>query len=154
MDTRIIERKALGTRPTAVVSSDLDIDELETWLGEAFHEVAEHLKATGSAPVGLPFARYHRIDEGRFHVEAGFPVARHIEIEDGVRGSSLPGGDVAITTHIGPYDDVEATYEALANWLESRNAVAVGDPWEVYFSGQDEPPSQWRTDIYQPYRSG
>lgn len=154
MDTLIIESRALGTRPTAVVSADLTVDELKIWLGEAFHTVADHLRATGNAPTGLPFARYHRLDENRFHVEAGFPVAQHVEPSDGVRGSNLPGGDVAVTTHIGPYDDLEATYEALGTWLESRTAAPAGDAWEVYFTGPDEPPSQWRTDIYQPYTPG
>lgn len=153
MDTRIIETRALGVRPTAVVRADLDVDELKTWLGEAFHEVAEYLNATGNAPVGPPFARYHRIAEHRFHVEAGFPVARRLTSSNGVEGSRLPGGDVAVTTHIGLYDDLEATYDALGRWLESRSATPEGDAWEVYFSGPDEPPSQWRTDIYQPYKS-
>ncbi|HEX6301359.1 MAG TPA: GyrI-like domain-containing protein [Acidimicrobiia bacterium] len=152
MDTLIIETRALGTRPTAVVSADLDVEELKTWLGEAFHTVADHLRATGNAPTGLPFARYHRLGEDRFHVEAGFPVARLLEVDNGVKGSSLPAGDVAVTTHMGPYDDLEATYEALAKWLESRDAIPVGDAWEIYFSGPYEPPSQWRTDIYQPYK--
>jgi len=152
MDTLIIETRALGTRPTAVVSADLDVYELKTWLGQAFHTVADHLRATRNTPTGLPFARYHRLGRRRFHVEAGFPVARLLEDDNGVQASSLPAGDVAVTTHFGPYDDLELTYQALAKWIDSRDAVPVGDAWEIYFSGPNEPPSQWRTDIYQPYR--
>jgi effector-binding domain-containing protein len=153
MDTLIIETGALGARPTAVISADLDVDELQTWLGQAFHEIAEHLEATGNSPVGPPFARYHRIAEDRFRVEAGFPVAQQLTLGNGVKGSKLPGGNVAVTTHIGPYDNLEATYGALSRWLESRNATPIGDAWEVYFNGPNDPPSQWRTDIYQLYRS-
>lgn len=152
MDTLIIETRSVGARPTAVMSVDLDIDELKTWLGAAFAEVAERLHATENPPAGPPFARYHRIAEGRFRVEAGFPVARAVTANGGVRGSKLPGGDVVLTTHIGPYEDLGSTYEAISRWLESRGAMPAGDPWEVYFNGPEDPPSKWRTDIYQPYR--
>lgn len=154
MDTLIIASRAVGARPTAIVSADLDLDELETWLGQAFGQVAEHLDAAGIAPAGPPFARYHRIAGRRFHVEAGFPVARSLTSSNGVEGSRLPGGDVAITTHIGPYDDLAATYDALGRWIASRNATPAGDPWEIYFNGPEDPPSEWRTDVYQPYRPG
>jgi effector-binding domain-containing protein len=87
----------------------------------------------------------------RFHVEAGFPVGRAIYGTDEIVGSSLPGGTVAITTHVGSYDGMEATYEALATWLDSRGSVPMGDPWEIYFSEPTDPPGTWRTDIVQPY---
>ena len=152
MDTLIIESRAIGARPTAIVSADLDLDELKTWLGRAFGQVAEHLAATGNPPVGPPFARYHWIEDHRFHVEAGFPVAKPIVSDDGVHASRLPGGSVAVTSHMGPYDDLGNTYQAISRWLESRSATPEGDPWEIYFNGPEDPPSTWRTDIYQPFR--
>lgn len=152
MDTLIIETRSLGARPTAIMGADLDLDELKTWLGRAFSEVARQLEATDNPPAGPPFARYHCISEGRFHVEAGFPVFYEFASSDGVRGSNLPGGEVAITTHMGPYEGLGSTYEAIGRWLESRGATPAGDPWEVYFNGPEDPPSKWRTDVYQPYR--
>jgi len=152
MQTRIIETRSIGNRPTAVMSSDVDVADLGDWLSRVFVEVDRHLTASGNPPVGPPFARYHRMTDGRFHVEAGYPVSRPVAQSDLVRGSSLPSGTVAVTEHVGPYDEMTATYEALFAWLESRDATPSGDPWEVYFSGPDEAPSTWRTVIYQPFR--
>jgi len=151
MDTRIIDTKSIGSRKTAVRIAELDVEALAEWLPETFEIVARHLDETGDPPIGPPFARYRRLGPRRFRVEAGFPVGRAIYGTDEIVGSSLPGSTVAITTHVGSYDGMEATYEALATWLDSRGSVPMGDPWEIYFSEPTDPPSTWRTDIVQPY---
>lgn len=151
METRVIDTKSIGSRKTAVRVAELEVEALGEWLGETFGSVARHLDETGNPPVGPPFARYRRLGPRRFRVEAGFPVSGPIYGSDAIVGSSLPGGTVAITTHTGPYDEMEATYEAMATWLESRGAAPTSDPWEIYFSEPTDPPSTWRTDIVQPY---
>ncbi|HXV71451.1 MAG TPA: GyrI-like domain-containing protein [Acidimicrobiia bacterium] len=151
METRIIDTRSIGSRKTAVRIAELDVDVLGEWLPETFGSVALYLDKTTNPPIGPPFARYRRLGARRFRVEAGFPVERRIYGSDEIVGSSLPGGTVAITTHTGPYDGMEATYEALASWLYSRDAIPVGDPWEIYFSEPTDPPGTWRTDIVQPY---
>lgn len=153
MQTRIIDTRSVGSRPTAVIVADVDVNDLGSWLSEVFGRIAALLDESGNSPVGPPFARYQRLGRKRFRVEAGFPVAHPVTESGEMRGSNLPGGTVAITTHLGPYEDMEATYEALSTWLESRGATASGEPWEVYFSGPSEPRETWRTDIVQPYES-
>ncbi|MFZ0013346.1 MAG: GyrI-like domain-containing protein [Acidimicrobiia bacterium] len=152
MQTRIIETRSIGSRSTAVMSTDIDIGEVGDWLSRVFPEVDRHLTASGNPPIGPPFARFHRVTDGRFQVEAGYPVARPVASSNLVHGSSLPSGTVAVTTHLGPYDEIAETYEALFAWIASRDSTPTGDHWEVYFSGPDEASSTWRTVIYQPYR--
>lgn len=152
MKTRVIESKSLGAKPTIVAGATLSVPEIGPWLSRIYGEIAQYLATSGEHPSGPPFARYRRLEDERFEVEAGFPVARHLSGAGELRGSSLPGGTVAVTTHIGPYDEMGPSYEALTSWIESRGAVAVDAPWEVYFSEPTEPPETWRTDIYQPYR--
>jgi effector-binding domain-containing protein len=50
---------------------------------------------------------------------------------------SLPGGEVATTTHVGSYDDVAAAYSAVERWLDDQGLVPVGDPWESYLDGPE-----------------
>lgn len=153
METKVIESRFLGTRPTLVAEATLTVPEIGPWLGKVYGGLAAHLAQLGESPVGPPFARYHRLEGGRFRVEAGFPVAAHLPTSDGTRGASLPGGRVAVITHIGPYDGMEASYQTLAAWIESRGAVPEGDAWEIYYSEPTDPPETWRTDIVQPYRA-
>jgi effector-binding domain-containing protein len=152
MKTRVIESRSLGAKSTVVASATLTVPEIGPWLGRIYGEITRYLSGIGEHPAGPPFARYHRLEGERFEVEAGFPVNRHLRGFAELRGSSLPAGTIAVTTHVGPYDEMGPSYEALATWIASRGGVPLGDPWEIYYSEPSEPPETWRTDILQPYR--
>ena len=112
--------------------------------------------ARHTSPAGPPFARYHPLGEGRFEVEAGFPVAGPVEAAGEVVPSELPGGPVAVTVHTGSYDQMEPAYQALASWVADHGGQLAGDAWEVYYSDPAEQPdpAHWRTGVVQPYRQG
>jgi len=150
-----IQGGARREQPTAVRRAMIDVTEIGNWLGATYHEVVTFLATHGLAPSGPPFARYHPVGQGRFRAEAGFPVAREIETEDDVSASVLPGGLVATTLHVGPYDAMEPAYQALASWVGEHGGETTGDAWEVYLSDpNDEPdPALWRTEVVQPYRA-
>jgi effector-binding domain-containing protein len=116
--------------------------------------VAEVLSRKGTSRAGPPFARYKRVGEAEFAVEAGFPVQASISGMDEVRASSLPGGTVAVTMHTGPHDEMEAAYEAIYAWIDSQGGTPSGDPWEVGLTDPAEhpDPSDWQTEIVVPYR--
>lgn len=143
-------------QPTAVCAATLSVAEIGSWIPRAYHDIADLLSRRGLEMAGPPFARYHRVGEDRFEVEAGAPLASRIDGEGEVRPSSLPGGHVAVTMHVGPYDAMRPAYGALVSWIAERGGEPVGDAWEVYLSDpQVEPdPATWRTEIVQPYRGG
>lgn len=146
-----------GTRtaqPAAVCVATLPVGELPTWLGRAFSNVAGFLAAHGPHPVGPPFARYHQLDGGRFEVAAGFPVPTSIDGAGEVQPLLLPGGPVATTVHVGPYDAMVPGYQAVLAWITAHEGEVVGDAWEVYLSDPtaQPDPATWRTEIVQPFR--
>jgi effector-binding domain-containing protein len=160
MRTYTIQSCTVSRRPTAVSTATLPVAKIGPWLAETYGMIAATLTAGGPKPAGAPFARYHKVDskpdgEERFVVEAGFPVATPIEGNGEVRPSSLPGGPVAMTVHIGPYNQLEPAYDALAAWIRDHAGEPVGDAWEIYFSDpvQQPDPATWRTEVVQPYRS-
>ncbi len=139
---------------TAVARAVLTVAELGPWLGKTYAATAGRLAAQGAGPAGPPFARFHALGGGRFEVEAGFPASRLIDGNGDVQPSELPGGQVAVTIHIGPYDQMEPAYQALASWVSEHGGELAEDAWEVYFSDPStEPdPATWRTEVVQPYR--
>ena len=139
---------------TAVEYATLPVDEIGPWLGQAFADVAAYLERKGAGPVGMPFARYHRVDDATFDVEAGFTATTPVGGEGEVEPSDLPKGPAAVTLHVGPYDTVAAAYGALDAWIHEHGGEPAGDPWEVYLTDpMTEPDSaQWRTEIVMPYR--
>lgn len=151
-----IHAEVRDTQATAVVRATLTVAELGPWLAETYGAIAGLLADRDAGPAGPPFARYHMLAGGRFEVEAGFPAAKPITDSGDVRSSELPGGQVAVILHTGPYDQMEPDYEALTSWVRQHGGQLRGDPWEVYLSDPSaEPdPATWRTQIVQPYRQG
>jgi effector-binding domain-containing protein len=140
-------------QPTAVEHATLAVPEIGPWIGGALERVAKAAADQGVALAGMPFGRYHRVDDAGFEVEAGFPVAGAVLTEGDVVPSSLPAGEVAVAVHVGPYDAMEPTYEALLAWVAEHGGTPSGDAWEVYLSdpGAQPDPATWRTEVVQPY---
>jgi AraC family transcriptional regulator len=62
-------------------------------------------------------------------------------------------GEVACTTHIGPYEGLPQAYEAIEAWMKQRRREAAGlTIWEEYLTGPETQPEQTRTDIYWPLK--
>ncbi len=154
MKTYEIQSRTSPGQLTAVMTATLPVAEIGPWLAKAYGAIASAITAHGTYPAGPPFARYHRLEADGFAVEAGFPVSAAIEADGDVRPSQLPGGPLAVTIHIGPYEQMAPAYEALASWVSSHSGEPAGDPWEVYFSdpAAEPDPATWRTEIVQPYR--
>lgn len=149
-----VHAEVRNAQVTAVARATLTVAEIGPWLGKAYAAVAGVLADQQAGPAGPPFARHHMSGEGRFEVEAGFPATRPIQGNGDVQPSELPGGQVAVTIHTGPYDAMRPAYQALVSWVAEHGGELAGDPWEVYFSDPStEPdPATWRTQIVQPYR--
>lgn len=155
MPLQQIERRELRACPTAVVRATLAVLEIGPFVGQAFTTVAQALAIQRVVPTGPPFARYGRLSHSKFAVEAGFPTEEELSPTGEVVASSLPGGPAAVATYVGPYEQMEPAYEALANWIVEHGGEPQGDPWEVYFSdpAQEPDPQKWRTEIMMPFRA-
>ncbi len=73
MKTYEIDSQARQAQPTAVMAATLPVAGIGPWLASAFGTLFSVITARGAHPAGPPFARYHRLAEDRFAVEAGFP---------------------------------------------------------------------------------
>jgi effector-binding domain-containing protein len=149
-----IETRELDEVDTAVEMATLSVAEIGPFVGRAYRDVASYLDRKGAGPAGMPFARYHRVSDEQFEVEAGFPASTPVSGEGDIEPSDLPAGPAAVTLYVGPYDEMAPAYDALTTWIVEHGGEPHGDPWEIYF---DDPatqpdPAQWRTEIVMPYR--
>lgn len=149
----VIARK-YGGSTTFVRRANLHSEDVPSWLSTTYSRIYAFLADNGRHPAGAPFARYHRIGIGRFEVEAGYPVTKHVEGGSGLENSVLPSEWVATTTYSGRHADIDDAYRAIASWIDENNGERSGDPWEVYLSDPQmrTDPANWRTEINQPYR--
>ena len=148
----MIETRTLEEQPTAAMFATLTVEEIGRWLPRAYGVVAAYLTKYGVGPCGMPYARYRLVGEGTFDVEAGFPATTPVPGEGEVEPSSLPAGEVAVTVHHGPYEEIVPAYDALAAWAADNGATLAGEAWEVYYSDPVavHDPAEWRTDVVQP----
>jgi hypothetical protein len=76
-------------------------------------------------------------------VEVDGPFSNHGELYP----SSTPKGMVATATHIGPYDRLGETHEAIRKACEQQGRCFAGPSWEIYGHWTDDP-SQLRTEVF------
>jgi effector-binding domain-containing protein len=66
------------------------------------------------------------------NVEVGVQVARRFDPIGDVRPSVLPGGQIAVTTHVGPVQELASTHEAVGKWCLRQGHRPLGPRWEIY----------------------
>lgn len=133
---------------TLVVRGRADRGQVSEFLGRAFELVAKTVASDGMHFGGPPFAIFRTRADGAWDIECGFPVAGVALGQGEVTASSLPGGRVVRTLHVGPYSGTELAHQALAEWVSSRGEEPAGDAWEVYLDRPDEPNP--RTQVVLP----
>lgn len=151
MKTYEIHRETRFAQPTVATRATLAVTEMREWFPKAFAATYGQAVSQDATVTGPPYARYHMVGEGRFEVEAGFPVSEPITPVGDVYPGTLPGGTCAVTSHIGPYDGLSGAYRALEDWISAQGGTVSADPWEVYYSDPEEEPETLRTDVYMPF---
>jgi effector-binding domain-containing protein len=139
-------------RHIAAVRFRARVEEIGARMGEALSAVEAYLTAAGVPLEGPAVAVYEPEGEGQFDVAAGFPVQEPIEGDGHVVPVELPEGDVAVTTHTGPYDRLSQAYEAIQAWMREHGHEPAISMWEEYYSPPDTPPSETRTDVFWPLK--
>jgi effector-binding domain-containing protein len=90
--------------------------------------------------------------DGRGEATLFIPCKGTVEPTARVSGCVVPGIDLAVLAHDGPYTTVDMTYGALATYV-TRHALSMQGPIrEYYLSGpyDTQDPAAWRTEIGWP----
>jgi AraC family transcriptional regulator len=147
MDLEIVE---LQEQPTAVIGKQVAMTALPEFFGNAFAAVSSALEAQGVQPAGPPFALYRGMPTETVDVEAGFPVSTTISAVNGVQAGLLPACRAVQAMHVGSYDTLGTTYEAVKQRMGEEGLKASEDMWEYYLSDQSTDPATWRTLVVWP----
>ena len=130
------------------------VAELGAILSEILPEVWRYIRRNGVTPSGPPFTRYHGFENDRVDIEGGMPVPNPLPAEGRVVPGRLPGGEVATTIHLGPYDKLPDAHDALNAWLNEHQRDSAGAQWEVYWTdpGLEPDPHKWKTELMWPIK--
>lgn len=128
LEPRIVTRDAV---PTAVIRGRERMDELTTFYDRAFETLGAALGAQGIQPREA-FGRYGAMQDGVADIEVGFVVDGPVEAGGGVLASELPAGEYATSTHVGPYEGLQGSWEALGDWIQQQGRTSGQTVFEVY----------------------
>jgi effector-binding domain-containing protein len=93
---------------------------------------------------------YHHSAHGDMpmDVDFGVEIVRGFEPEGEVRPVETPAGDVAMAVHLGPYDRMKETHDAIHAWRAANNRAFAGTSWEIYGDWSDDPSKLETTIVY------
>ena len=146
----------LVAQPFAFLLRTAAIPDMPKVMGESFGALSAALAKAKAAPAGMPLAHYIAYDSNSTTFEVGFPVRpEDVEAvrEAGLSIGKTAEGQVMTAIHMGPYDSVVSTYNAMQAEMQAAGLEAAMDMWEVYYSPPDTPPAEIRTDVIWPVRN-
>lgn len=118
-------------------------------LGEAFAYATSRpeLKTTGRMIIVYHNESMKFFTPEGILIEYGTRVERAFEGNGRVVCSILPACRAVHGIHLGPYDRMGETHDAVARWAQARGHAIRGFNWELYDHPVDDP-AKLRTDIY------
>jgi len=143
------ELKKLASQPTLSIRLKTAAQDLPQVFGKGYGEIAQYLGELQEQPAGPPFAIYYNMDMQNLDVEFGFPISKNLDGRGDIHTSETPSGESVSCVHVGPYNEVEPTYNTLFQWIKENGYEATGATYEVYLNDPDEtPPEKLETQIF------
>lgn len=144
----------IAEQPVVSIRVTIDESDVSRQLGILYSEIMGYVTRAKLTPTAPPFARMHSTADGKIDLEAGMAVKGEVKGEGRVKASTLPGGRVATTWHVGPYHDLSKTCARLEAWMKEQGHVSAGGLWEVYWTdpGIEPDATKWRTQVLWPIR--
>jgi len=121
---------------------------MESGFGAVFGHVGTH----GITPQSMPMSIYLGMDPDILRFRAAVMVsAEDATKTDGeIKADTLPAGDAMTTTHVGSYDKMSETHQALWQHMEAEGIPAAMPVWEIYIDDPGNTPADAvRTEIYR-----
>jgi effector-binding domain-containing protein len=81
-------------------------------------------------------------------VDFGVEVVREFAPSGEVKPVKTPAGNVAAATHVGPYDQLAQTHDAIHAFAVASNRAFAGKSWEIYGDWNDDPTKLETTIMY------
>ena len=137
-----IRTERVTVRKLAAVRRQVRIGEVAAAWRPALDKVWEFLRQSpGLRTDGHNIFLYHHPEnrEALMDVDFGVEVTRSFASSGEVVLVETPAGNVATALHIGPYEELKRTHDAIHSWAAANHMTFAGKSWEVY--------SDWTDDI-------
>lgn len=126
--------------------------ELDPWIAQAIEELFARFAQLGVRPMGRPFAMLPPPNGSEeVDVEVALPANRNVPERGRMVCRTIPACRALVTTHLGPYEELTATYRALALAMKDQGIEPSAEPREVYVTNPVvTPPEKLVTEVMWP----
>lgn len=124
---------------------------LGTLLGQLLPAVWQFVKENDLSNTGQSVVVYQGEEGDDIFSDEGMPIVVGAEVSgsfentDTIRHFAIPGGEVAHTLHIGPYQQLPQAHDAVRQWCRENGHELNGLCWEIYSHHQD--PARQETQV-------
>ena len=151
------EIRSIPQQHIAAIRLSAAMDQVGEVMGQAFPKLYQAVTEAGAVPAGPPLTRYFSYGGPIIEFECAIPVAERLAgagDDDDVKPGEIGGGEAAVGMHVGPYDTIGATWEAIGSWVEEQSRVPSDPAWESYLTDPSEEPNpaKWMTEVCMPLR--
>ena len=122
-DCKMVEQAA---QPAMSVRTRSSVQDLPQILGPNFGKIMGNIQSSGEQMAGAPFVAYYNMDMQDLDIEIGIPSSKALPNKDDIKASEIPAGKYATVIHVGPFDKMEGTYEALQKWIDENGYETTG----------------------------
>jgi effector-binding domain-containing protein len=130
-----VQIETAAARKLAAVRRQVRIGEVAQAWRPALDKVWEFLRQTpGLRTDGHNIFLYHHPENrsSLMDCDFGVEVTRAFEPSGEVRLVETPAGRVAAALHVGPYDQLKSTHDAIHAWAAANRMTFAGKSWEIY----------------------
>lgn len=146
------ETVMVDARPAAVLKGQGKWDDSAKTLSEAIRKLGAAVARAGLSVNGRPITVFTKTDDTGFTFEAMVPLGAAPEgkpkLTDGVEIGASPSGKALKFQHRGAYDEIDATYEAIAAYLDEKGLDSKDLIIEEYLSDFKGDDAEVNVDIY------
>jgi len=142
MTTMNVTVQTVASRKLAAVRRRVAIGAVGTAWRPALDQVWAFLRThAGLRTDGHNVFLYHHpaSRDAPMDVDFGVEVVRSFEPDGDVFPVDTPSGEVATAVHVGGYDTLKLTHDAIHAWRAREGRSFAGMSWEIYGDWSDDP---------------
>ena len=137
--------------PIAVVEVTTEISRWPREFRQPLDKVYAAVKAGHVRQSGQNVMVYRSRADGLMDIECGVETEGRFNPAGEVVYRETPAGMAATMVHIGPYEELRRSHQAVVDWSRKNGHQLSGVCWEIYGDWHEDP-AQLRTDIFQLLR--
>jgi effector-binding domain-containing protein len=146
--------KIVNTEPVPMLSirEKVQNDQIKSKMGAIFGQLWMYMEKNKIQVAGPPYALYHEYDQNGTDMECGWPTIKQEKSEGNIMSSVVPAAKCVMTVHVGPYEQIMATYERMQEHIRKEGLKPKKLMWERYLNDPAtvNDPNELITEIYWP----